>query len=549
MFRLFGHISIPEFRRHLLRYCLTVVGIALGVAIFTAIRTANTSLRTSLRDTIDQIAGKAVLQVTAGRRGLPEPVLEDIRSVSGVRTAVPIIEAVVRTTDTGQGNILILGVDMTGDRSMRDYEMDGNEDIVSDPLVFIAQPDSIIVSREFASRNGLREDSRVNLVTGAGNKIFTVRGIMSPKGMAKAFGGNVGVMDIYSAQFVFGRGQRFDRVDIALNEGLKIDDAIAGLTEKLGSGYRVEPPLRRGKQTESLMEAYTRVLLSTSVIALTIGLFLIFNVFAVSVTQRRTQIGILRALGVTHTPGPSPFPGRKHSPGMVGSVLGVFAGTVLGRGMMTFIASIVEQTYGIRIYSDHIRLDAFWMLVSFLTGIAASLIGAYLPARAASRVDPALALQKGKYQVLSLGENKIRRWIGLGLLLACMGIGFSPWSSALPIQITLFAVLFLSLALLVPTLSHALAGLLRRPMGALFGMEGRLASDSLVQSPRRTSATVSAFMFQPCFRGGHGHLRCKYQSFLRTMGRFSINPGSVRLRIGEYHRPHISIPAVSRRKN
>ena len=126
-------VSIPEFRRHLLRNLLTLMGIVLGVAIFTAIHSANSSLRMSLRDTIDQIAGKAVLQVTAGAAGIPEPVLDEIRAVPGIRTAVPIVEAVVHTTDAGQGNILILGVDMAGDQSMRDYSMEGNEEAVADP--------------------------------------------------------------------------------------------------------------------------------------------------------------------------------------------------------------------------------------------------------------------------------------------------------------------------------------------------------------------------------------------------------------------------------
>jgi hypothetical protein len=39
---------------------------------------------------------------------------------------------------------------MAGDRSMRDYEMEGSEGAVSDPLVFLAQPDSLIVSKDFA---------------------------------------------------------------------------------------------------------------------------------------------------------------------------------------------------------------------------------------------------------------------------------------------------------------------------------------------------------------------------------------------------------------
>src|SRR5213596_2859537 len=97
MLLLLRQISIPEFRRHLLRYILTLLGIVLGVAIFAAVRSANTSLRLALRETIDQIAGKAVLQVTAGKAGVPESALDEVRSVRGVRAAVPIIEAVVRT--------------------------------------------------------------------------------------------------------------------------------------------------------------------------------------------------------------------------------------------------------------------------------------------------------------------------------------------------------------------------------------------------------------------------------------------------------------------
>jgi hypothetical protein len=182
--------------------------------------------------------------------------IERAGEVAGVRAAVPIIEAVVSTTDVSQGNILILGVDMTGDRTMRDYSVEGNDEEITDPLVFLAQPDSLMISNEFAVRNLLKEGDTITLVTPLGNKTFTIRGIMAPKGMAKAFGGNMGIMDIYAAQFVFSRGRFFDRVDIALDEGIKTDDVRASVQSKLGTGFKVEPPLRRGKQTESLMEAF-----------------------------------------------------------------------------------------------------------------------------------------------------------------------------------------------------------------------------------------------------------------------------------------------------
>ena len=139
MFALLRYVSIAEFRRHLLRNILTVFGIVLGVAMFSAIRSASSSLSKSLSDTIGQIAGNAVLQVTAVAGGLPEDVVDRVRATEGVRAAVPVIESVVRTADATEGNMLILGVDMGGDRSMRDYALEGDEDAISDPLGFLAQ--------------------------------------------------------------------------------------------------------------------------------------------------------------------------------------------------------------------------------------------------------------------------------------------------------------------------------------------------------------------------------------------------------------------------
>jgi putative ABC transport system permease protein len=98
---------------------------------------------------------------------------------------------------------------MTGDRSLRDYTMESaDEAIIDDPLVFLAQPDSLMVTREFAERNGHQVNSRIPLTTVDGRKLFTIRGVMRSSGMNKAFGGNLAVMDIYAAQLVFGRGRR-----------------------------------------------------------------------------------------------------------------------------------------------------------------------------------------------------------------------------------------------------------------------------------------------------------------------------------------------------
>ena len=227
-------ITWPYVRKHTLRMLLTLAGIVLGVAAMLGMHSANQSVLGSFQRTVDRIAGATQLQVAAGDTGFDEEILERVQSTPEVRVAVPAIEAVVDTRLKGQGNLLILGVDMTGDRSLRDYDLEsGEEAVIDDPLVFLAQPDSIMITREFAARNGLTIGARIPLSTMEGEKQFTVRGIMKTGGMTQAFGGNLAVMDIYAAQKVFGRGRKFDRIDLAVKEGVTLEQCQAVL-QKLG---------------------------------------------------------------------------------------------------------------------------------------------------------------------------------------------------------------------------------------------------------------------------------------------------------------------------
>jgi len=211
--RLLRLISWQYARRHILRTALTVAGIVLGVAVFVAMRTANQNVLLAFSQTIDRIAGRTQLQVTAGEAGFGEEILEKVQSAPTVRIAVPVIEAVAESGLPGQGTLLVLGVDMTGDRSLREYDLSGGQDAtVDDPLVFLAQPDSLIISKDLAEKHHLAVGSRLPLQTALGERPFVVRGIMEPTGLATAFGGSLAVMDVYAAQKMFGRGRTFDRI-------------------------------------------------------------------------------------------------------------------------------------------------------------------------------------------------------------------------------------------------------------------------------------------------------------------------------------------------
>jgi putative ABC transport system permease protein len=168
------HVSSRQWKSHRLRIALTTLGIALGVAVFFAVRTANASLLDSLALTVERLAGKATLEVTAGESGFPEQILETARSTPGVQAAEPVIEVIAHTAFEDEGNLLILGVDAAGDQQLRQYQFDSSATKISDPLVYIAQPNSILLSQSFAQRHGLRVGDALPLFTSNGRKKFTV---------------------------------------------------------------------------------------------------------------------------------------------------------------------------------------------------------------------------------------------------------------------------------------------------------------------------------------------------------------------------------------
>ena len=93
---LFRLLTWPYLRKHKLRSALTLAGIVIGVAVLVGMHTANQDITQGFRQTVDRIAGRAQLEVSAGETGFPEDVLEKVQSLSEVSAAAPVIEAIGR---------------------------------------------------------------------------------------------------------------------------------------------------------------------------------------------------------------------------------------------------------------------------------------------------------------------------------------------------------------------------------------------------------------------------------------------------------------------
>ena len=85
----------------------------------------------------------------------------------------------------------------------------------------------------------------------------------------------------------------------------------------------------------------------SSMFALFIGMFIIYNSFAIAVTQRRAEIGILRALGATRGQIRTLFLGESAVAGLIGSAAGAVLGLVFARTLTGVSANMMESMFGV----------------------------------------------------------------------------------------------------------------------------------------------------------------------------------------------------------
>ena len=492
--RLLRLVTWPYVRRHALRTALTALGVVLGIAVFVGMHAANQRVVAAFSETIDRIAGKTDLQITAGEAGFPEEILEKVQAARSVRVAVPVIEAVVRSRLEGAGDLMVLAVDMTGDRSLRDYSLEDSGTAIDDPLIFLAQPDSLIVSRELADKHGLRSGTRLTLETASGERPFTVRGIMKPEGLATAFGGNLAVMDVYAAQRMFGRGRTFDRIDVGVTSESSVAQAQHDLAASLGPGFDVQPPASRGQQAQALVAGYGTMVNLSSAFALFIGMFIIHNSFVTAVTQRRREVGILRALGATRSQIRNLFLIEGAVLGTLGALAGLAIGAWVARSITSTFGELAAQLYGVaeQPAAGAGGIDVRLLIGSASLGVVTSVIAAVAPARRAAHIEPIEAMQQAIPQAPGFRHTALRVIPGIALAIASVALLASGnrWLSYAGYLATVAASLVLA-----PLLSHALVRLLRPLLKRWWPVEGSLAGDSLLLAPKRTAGAVLALMF------------------------------------------------------
>src|SRR5438309_360355 len=474
-----------QVRAHGARGALTAAGVALGVALVVAIRVINGSTLAGFTEAIEDLAGTAALQVR-GPGPFSETIADRLRALPAVDHAVPLVTATFFAVDPPAAGeaLAVFAADVTDGHAIKTLHLVKAADrVVDDPLSFLVDPTSIILTDTFAARLGIGRDAQLRLRTSAGIRTFTVRGILPPGGVGRAYGGNLILMDVVGAQVVLGRDRLVDQVDVTLRPGVAVADAARAVNGALTSwpGLEAVPPARRSEQIERYLRSYRTLLSGISGLALLAAIFVAGSAVGTSVAARRREIGLLRCVGAVHGHVRRLVLGEAITLGAAGAGVGVPLGMALGRLLLRSVSQSAELVFSMKMLTAGFAVSPATLGLGVASGLTAALIAGWLPARDALRVGPLAAVRRGDPPPAE------RRWPAPGTLALALAVTVaglageiwldSPWSGNVAAVAADFALVILFMrraevvtALLVPV----------RPR---LGIAGQLAVDRLIRIP------------------------------------------------------------------
>ncbi len=396
---LFVRLIVRPMAREPIRTVLTIFAIALGVGVVIAIDLAGQAAAGSFHSSLESLTGNSDLSISA-TGGLDEQMLGRLVQLPYAFQFAPRIEDFASVNGKGEA-LPFIGVDLAG----QGLTGGGN---------------SVWVG----SRLALHKGDHVRLLINDVLEDFSVAGVL-PHANNELGENNVIVADIGLAQKVTGKTGKLDAIDVRVPPDQSIEYWREFLQRRLPPSALVELQGSRTEENRKMLAAFRWNLHVLSYIAVIVGAFLIYNTISISVVRRRSEIGIVRALGATRLLVANAFLSEALFFSIVGSFIGLGLGRVMANGAVRLIGTTVESLY---VSSNPARIELSWStaLEGMTIGVVVSLLAALAPAFEASFVAPVEAMARGREQYVS--RSRSRRL----LILAFALLGAAAILSQLP---------------------------------------------------------------------------------------------------------------------
>ncbi|MBN2470165.1 MAG: ABC transporter permease, partial [Anaerolineae bacterium] len=478
--------------RRVLQSVLFVVGVALGVAVGVAIDLANSSAKQAFNLSAESVSGRATHQIIGGPGGLPADLYTMLRAELGLRASAPVIEEFVEASELGGQSFRLLGVDIFAEAPFRDYltttPIEGENRAAFDTLnLFLTQPGTILLSSNQAERYDVAPGDTITLRINGDQAPVRVAGLLRPSDNLSAQAlDTLMLADIATAQELLNQAGRLTRIDLMLPDGYDTGQ----IETLLPPGATLTTPNATNSALNQMTAAFELNLRALSLLALVVGVFLIYNTVTFNVVQRRPVIGIMRSLGTTRRQIFSMILGEALLLGTIGTILGLALGIIMGRAVVGLIAQTISDLY-FSVTVQRVSVEPATLITGAVIGLSASLLAALIPSYEATRTSPAGTMRRSDVEQ---NARRITPVMTAGALLLVV-LGLVTLNIPSTSVVLGFAALFLIVvgsALLTPLVLVIAMHLITPVTSRLFGVIGRIAPRDVTRSLSRTAIAVAA---------------------------------------------------------
>lgn len=480
---------------HKLRLFLTVLSVVLGTAFIAGSSMLTASIEKSFTDIVSSSYSQIDV-VASSEEGIPMSDIDALR-------ADPRVDAV--ELSAGNSSAVIAGPDgkpiQTGGAPSQAMAQAPDGKSIGDiaQLVDGQWPltrGQAALNRTAAEQGTIKVGDQVTMVTARGRETFALSGIYDTDMAVGGFAGLVIPEEQYLEKFAP------DGTVASASIGLK-DHATAGEVRdalaKEHPGWTLQTGTEKANdETKAIKDqlAFLNYFLwAFGAISLLVGSFIISNTFSMIIAQRLREFALLRGIGASRGQITGSVLAEAAVVGAIGSVLGIFAGIGLSRGIIA-----VMNAQGVGLPDAGLAVNTTAIVLPLVVGVVVTLFAAWAPARRAARIHPVQAMRSGDSS--SSNSLVVRTIVGLvligaGVVAAAVAalnadIGTSK-ERAITVGVGALAVV-LGVWFAGPAMSIPFVGSIGRVVGWPFGAVGKLAATNSRRNPRRTAATSFALM-------------------------------------------------------
>jgi putative ABC transport system permease protein len=429
---------------------LLLLILALGVAAFFSIRLANRAAVASFQNFTDLITSQSDGLITAPVGDLSEAILPELRQLLGNEPVniIPVLESTAVPPRRDENEALlsrptfqILGLDLPALVNLQSQQdnrggwfgsatSDSTNKTEAGFSPVLQNPLSVFISEALAKRDQLKIGSPLPLIINEHPVQLRVAGIIPTDPKQPAAPANLLIMDLPALQQLTDKTGRLDRVEFVLEESPRRAERWVAIKQKLEAAnppnaprWIVSSPADRRSSAATMTQAFRLNLTLLSMLALLVGLYLVFQGLDGAVVRRRNEIAVLRSLGVTSRQIQNAWLVEAAAIGFAGGLLGLGLGWLGAQVAVKMVGKTVNALY----YANSVDSAAFNFSeasVALILAVIASTLAGWRPAQVAANTPPAqVASRAGS---TNYPGGKLLSNAGLGLALIALGI-FLTW--------------------------------------------------------------------------------------------------------------------------